>query len=283
MASVRLAEFVLGAAGLALIRRWVVSDSSASRERLADLKRLVEALGEGPLALELDVPKFEVTPGYDQWSQMYDSVPNPLIEVEQPTVRSLIDDLAVGTALDAACGTGRHAAYLREKGYRVVGIDGSPEMLARAKRRVSDADLRLGSLFALPIDDASVDLAVCALALDHVPNLEGVFAEFARVVRGNGRIIVSDFHPLAVALWGQALFPRPDGSYGLVQSYLHPVSEYFSAARAAGLTVERCEEPTWEPAQVELMVGPLFGLAPEMFREAFVGLPGALVWRFVRP
>ena len=94
--------------------------------------------------------------------------------------------------------------------------------------------------------------------------------------------MISDFHPLPVALWGQALYPRPDGSFGLVRSFLHPVSEYVSAARAVGLAVERCEEPTWEPAHVELMVGPVFGVAPEAFREAFVGLPGALVWRFVR-
>src|SRR5262249_57010101 len=90
-----------------------------------------------------------------------------VIGVEQPAVRAIIDTLHPGTALDAACGTGRHARYLHERGHRVVGIDASPAMLEVARRALPDADLRPGNLTALPLEDASVDLVVCSLALTH--------------------------------------------------------------------------------------------------------------------
>jgi 2-polyprenyl-3-methyl-5-hydroxy-6-metoxy-1,4-benzoquinol methylase len=51
-----------------------------------------------------------------------------MIDIEQPVVRRILDGLPVGTALDAACGTGRHTAYLHELGHRVIGIDASPEI-----------------------------------------------------------------------------------------------------------------------------------------------------------
>jgi len=56
-------------------------------------------------------------------------------------------------------------------------------MLAHAPRRLPDGDFRVAELDWLPLPDDSVDVIVCALALVHVPRLEPVLAEFARVLR----------------------------------------------------------------------------------------------------
>jgi SAM-dependent methyltransferase len=76
--------------------------------------------------------------GYDRWAPFYDEPGNQLLDIEQPIVREILDSLPVGVALDAACGTGRHTTYLASLGHRVIGVDTSPEMLARAREKVPE-------------------------------------------------------------------------------------------------------------------------------------------------
>jgi ubiquinone/menaquinone biosynthesis C-methylase UbiE len=80
-------------------------------------------------------------------------------------MHQIIDAVAPGDALDAACGTGRYAEYLAGRGHRVVGVDSSPDMLARARARVPSGEFVLGDLRRLPLPDSSVDLIVSGLAL----------------------------------------------------------------------------------------------------------------------
>jgi ubiquinone/menaquinone biosynthesis C-methylase UbiE len=278
MGRARLGEYLLGVQGLALVRTWMTSDAAVSARRIDEIANLHAGLDDGLPSIVLDLPELEVGPGYEAWASTYDDLPNPLVQLEEPLVRALIDYSPPGRALDAACGTGRHTQYLRSLGHAVVGVDAVPAMLERARGRVSDAQFRLGNLEALPIDAASVDVAVCALALTHVADLGPPIAELARVVKPGGRIVVSDLHPFMLLLGGGALFQANDGEYGLVRSYAHQHAAYLTAFRSAGLAVEECFEPTWREEHVEVMAGPLFWLAPEAFRAAMVGLPGALIW-----
>lgn len=278
MARVRVGHYVLGAEGLALLRHWLTGDAEDLEARLAELTRFTGSLDDGPLAMELDVPQMGVRPGYDAWSSTYDEMPNPLIRVEQPLVRKLIDRSPPGRALDAGCGTGRHLDYLRARGHVALGVDPSPGMLQQARTRIPGAPLAVASLSALPLATASVDLAVCALVLTHCPDLGPPLAELARVVRPGSRLILSDFHPMADVFGGQALFQAADGSYAFVQGGTHLHGAYLAAFRAAGLEVRECLEPRWTEEDVPLLVGPLFALAPAGFRAAFRGLPGALIW-----
>jgi SAM-dependent methyltransferase len=65
----------------------------------------------------------------------YDEPRNSLFDSDEPVMHQIIDAVAPGDALDAACGTGRYAEYLAGRGHRVVGVDSSPDMLARARAR----------------------------------------------------------------------------------------------------------------------------------------------------
>lgn len=283
MPKVRLGQYVLGIEGLALLRQWLVRDSSEVRERLDELVRLVEARDEGLAALELDVPVLDSTPGYAQWAPTYDETPNPLVRVEEPVVRSLIDPIPPGTALDAGCGTGRHSAYLASRGFSVLGTDSSPEMLERARSNCPSGEFRVGDLHSLPFDSERAELVVCALTLTHCEELSGPVRELTRVMAPGGHLLVSDLHPFSAAFGGQAIFQREDGSYGVVQGRLHPHGEYVDAFLRAGLEVQACHEPTWGEEEVRILGGPLFDLAPDGFRAALLGLPGAVVWRLRKP
>ncbi len=208
-------------------------------------------------------------------------------------MREIIDDRPAGAALDAACGTGRYAEYLVDRGHRVIGVDSSPDMLAKALDRVPDAEFREGDLHRLPVDDDAMDLVVCSLALTHVSDLGPVMAEFARVLRPGGRLVVSDAHHETVFLGSLPAVVLPDGQRGRLPAYRHLAGDYVRAALPAGLQVRRCEEPR-HPLGVEgpvpdaaTDVGPwhvwpwsLAEMVPEADRAARAGTRITIIWEF---
>jgi SAM-dependent methyltransferase len=164
----------------------------------------------------------------------------------------------------------------------VIGIDGSPEMLERARARVPGADLRVGELAELPLESDSADLAVCALALSHLEEIGPCVAELGRVLRPGGCLILSDLHPTMLMLGGTALFFGADGAAGNVRSYHHSHADYLAAFRDSGLEVVDCAEPGIEAEDLQALSGGLMNLAEEAFRTAWVGMPNALIWKLVQ-
>lgn len=109
---------------------------------------------------------------------------------------SLLDErLVVG---DLGCGTGPLSEALAPHVARVIAVDGSPEMLQAARTRLesrANVDVREGALEALPIDAASLDVAICSLVLHHQPDPPRVLGEVARVLKPGGRVLVVDMRP----------------------------------------------------------------------------------------
>jgi SAM-dependent methyltransferase len=278
---VRIREVLVGVEGLALLRRLFEGDDEAAEARLAEVRHLMDPAQDAVVAQEIRVPELEVTAGYARWSTTYDAPGNPLIAIEEPAVWSLLEASPPGTALDAACGTGRHARRLAELGHRVIGVDATAEMLALARAAVPAATLARGDLARLPVRSASVDLAVCALALDHAPALAGPIAELARVLRPGGRLVLSDVHPVMSALGVAAYFQAADGTSGFVRNHRHLHGEYLAAFADAGLEIRRCLEPRAGPDEVALQAIAM-RFVPEAATAAYLGLPLVLIWELTR-
>ena len=212
---------------------------------------------------------------YAAWAAEYDAPGNPMVMAEEPVVRGLVARYPIGVALDAACGTGRHAAYLASLGHEVIGIDCTPEMLEVAKAKAPSARFETGDLTALPLPSDAVDLAVCTLALTHFTHLGQPIAEIARVVRPGGRVVLSDVHPFMVMLGSQAV-DMDDDSSGFTRNFIHQVSDYLAAFRSAGLDVVQCVEPQWGDEEVATLgVGEHM---PGLLEAAVKGLPIIIVW-----
>jgi ubiquinone/menaquinone biosynthesis C-methylase UbiE len=114
--------------------------------------------------------------------------------------------------LDVACGTGvlaRRVAPLVGSTGQVVGLDLSPDMLVVARVLAERAGLAIdwyaGRAEALPFADASFDLVLCQHGLQSVPDKPTAVAEFWRVLREDGRVVITvsqrlDQHPFDARL-----------------------------------------------------------------------------------
>ncbi|MEZ0249146.1 MAG: class I SAM-dependent methyltransferase [Thermoproteus sp.] len=103
-------------------------------------------------------------------------------EVERATPRG-------ARILEVGPGLGKLAASLEKRGYRVVGVDVSPAMLRRARRRTS-ADLVAGASWALPVRDGAFDGAVALFTLHHWGPHERSAASVAAALRPGAKFVV---------------------------------------------------------------------------------------------
>lgn len=116
--------------------------------------------------------------------------------------RELVRALRLGAgsrAVDVASGPGTSALLLaRETRATVTGVDLSPANVAEATLAAESVGLvgrvsfRCGDAEALPLEDASVDGALCECALCTFPDKPAAARELARVLRSGGRLALSD-------------------------------------------------------------------------------------------
>ncbi len=99
--------------------------------------------------------------------------------------------------VDACCGTGDLALEFAKAGARVVGVDFTPEMLVCAepkrRERFSAVVFAQGDALKLPIRAKAADVASVAFGLRNLSDPRAGIAEFARVVKPGGRVLVLEF------------------------------------------------------------------------------------------
>jgi 2-polyprenyl-3-methyl-5-hydroxy-6-metoxy-1,4-benzoquinol methylase len=97
--------------------------------------------------------------------------------------------------LDAACGTGYGASLLRAQGAAasVLGIDIDPDTIDYARRRFGapGVEFRIASAASTGLADASVDLVTSFETIEHMEDPETLLAEFVRVLRPGGTLVLS--------------------------------------------------------------------------------------------
>lgn len=103
------------------------------------------------------------------------------------------------TILDVACGAGQTAIPMAQKGNRVTGIDIASNLVEAARTRARNEGLPIqfdeGDAEDLPYNGASFDIVFSLIGAMFAPQPLKVAAEFARVCRPGGRIIMGNWTP----------------------------------------------------------------------------------------
>jgi len=129
---------------------------------------------------------------FDRIAPVYDAMNRAMTAGLDRRWRRLTVEAAVrpgDRVLDACCGTGDLALAARDAGAaEVVGLDFSPRMLERARRKSSDVEWVQGDVLALPFADGSFDAATVGFGIRNVADLEAGLRELRRVLRPGGRL-----------------------------------------------------------------------------------------------
>ncbi|MEZ5289473.1 MAG: methyltransferase domain-containing protein [Vicinamibacterales bacterium] len=120
------------------------------------------------------------------WSRLLERKVGLTSEAVGPPRRDLL-------GLDTGCGLGIQSTAMRARGYRVVGVDLSHNLLRHARRQ--GVPVACGSAACLPFPDATFDFAFVVGVLHHLPTAaiqEQALAEIARVLKPGGHLVVHE-------------------------------------------------------------------------------------------
>jgi ubiquinone/menaquinone biosynthesis C-methylase UbiE/diadenosine tetraphosphate (Ap4A) HIT family hydrolase len=185
--------------------------SSDEIERLAGAIREAAGSSPSPATTEKDSPA--LFDGMASWfdEQCVHGFYNA--HYDRPAVLALIGAVGRQRILDVGCAGGHYLAALLDRGAHVVGVDGSAELLRRARARLGEEVQLVHRDLNEPLPmfgDGSFDGVVLALVYHHIDNREGLLSELRRVLKPGGWMVLSTSHP--VSDWFQS-----GGSYFAVE------------------------------------------------------------------
>ena len=180
---------------------------------------------------------------YNLWSETYDSVENKTRDIEARALRQSISGENLDI-LEIGCGTGKNTEFLFTKAKKLIGADFSQAMLARAKKKIKTETVEFRQLDLRKRWDfqaVSFDLIVCSLALEHIENLNFVFAQAGEILRKNGCFYIGELHPFKQYQGSKARFETAGESFEL-ECFVHHISDYFAAATENNFSIIELKE-----------------------------------------
>lgn len=138
------------------------------------------------------------------WAMYTEQVGLPLLGAALDAAR-----VTSGTRLlDAGCGAGLLSVLASFRGAQVSAIDAAPGLVAVAKERLPNADVRESDLEALPFRDGSFDAVVAVNSVFYAADMAAAMRELVRVTRPGGRVVVTAWGPPEKCEIMTSVFPR---------------------------------------------------------------------------
>lgn len=211
---------------------------------------------------------------YNAWSNFYDRYPNPTIQMDERFFPPFYEGAAGKRVLELGCGTGRHTSRLLALGAHVTGLDQSAGMLAKARARLpAGTPLIEGDFFAADLPEATFEVLVESLVLEHLPDLAAFFRRAALLLRPQASIYLSELHPARLQKGTQAHFKDPDSREEIfTASYVHPPEGFTTAAAAAGFPLVETREHAGDETLARIREG----------WEKYLAVPMIQLWHFSR-
>ncbi|OCX50230.1 hypothetical protein BEL04_23250 [Mucilaginibacter sp. PPCGB 2223] len=179
---------------------------------------------------------------YDLWAGSYDDQPdNLMFYLDNRIFGELMTtvNLKGKNVADIGCGTGRHwpLLYQQQVG-NLTGYDVSGRMLERLHIKFPDAGLVkiISDDFLTDVPDATYDAIISTLTIAHIENLAYALLEWCRILKPQGEIIITDFHPQALAAGGKRTFQHDRKLIG-IRNHVHSTADLKELFIRSGFTV----------------------------------------------
>lgn len=189
---------------------------------------------------------------YNAWAASYDSVSNKTRDLEGEVLRKTFLNPHYGNILELGCGTGKNTGWLSEKADFVTALDISLRMIQKAREKIkaenvifTEADLRV----EWPVKPGWANLITCSLVLEHIEDLDFIFAEAARALKRNGKFYICELHPGKQYLGSRARFETEEGIHHTPEAFVHHISDYLNAAKQHKFTLLDLNEYFDEPGK----------------------------------
>ncbi|MGH7551369.1 MAG: class I SAM-dependent DNA methyltransferase [Gemmatimonadota bacterium] len=188
-------------------------------------------------------PIVDVREGYGEWVRTYEQTVHEEMDLRLLDRLRSVECSALQEVLDLACGTGRMGAWLRARSAAEIdGVDLTSEMLERALKRDLYRTLRIADVASTGCADGAYDLCIQSLADEHLPDLEPLYREVARVTKSGGTFVIVGFHPQFLMAGVPTHFDRAPDEPVTIRSYVHLFSDHVKAARRHGWSLLEMDE-----------------------------------------
>jgi ubiquinone/menaquinone biosynthesis C-methylase UbiE len=167
---------------------------------------------------------------FDEWPEKYDQwfitpIGSLVKKYESELILDLLKPGSGEVILDAGCGTGVFTHDILSAGSQVTGLDISFPMLRRGREKSEEYSFFpiAGDISNLPFRDGSFDKVVSITAIEFIHDARGAVAEFFRVTRKGGVIVVANLNSLSLwaarrtekakkenSIFRKAMFRSPD-------------------------------------------------------------------------
>ncbi len=182
---------------------------------------------------------------YNIWSEQYDTNENKTRDLEAISLREHIKGQTFEHCLEIGCGTGKNTEWLVTQAAKVLAVDLSEEMLSKAKQKINasnitfiQADITQDWSFT---NGNQFDLATFSLVLEHIEDLEAIFAQLNKVMQTNGIIYIGELHPFKQYNGSKARFETSEGVQ-VVTCFNHHITDFVNAAKNHGFELIKINE-----------------------------------------
>ncbi|SMB89884.1 Methyltransferase type 11 [Hymenobacter roseosalivarius DSM 11622] len=182
---------------------------------------------------------------YNTWADSYASVQNKTRDLEARAIRAVVPGGHFAEIIELGCGTGKNTEWLATRATQLTAVDFSAEMLLKAQQKLQQphitfhqADITQEWQFVR----TPTNLITCSLILEHIQDLNHVFAQASKALQPHGLFYIGELHPFKQYQGSKARFDTAAGGIFELECYVHHISDFTETARCNGFSCVSLQE-----------------------------------------
>jgi malonyl-CoA O-methyltransferase len=196
----------------------------------------------------------KIKSAYNSWANNYDEDKNLTRDLDAEIVRNDFSNQKFISILEVGCGTGKNTVFYASISDQLTSIDFSQGMVAKAKEKVKSENVGFKIRDITKdwnLEENNFDLITFNLILEHIKDLNFVFAETNRNLKSKGLVFINELHPFRQYDGKKAIYSE-NGEIKEIDAYIHNISDFINSATKNGLRLLKLNEYWHEQDQNKL-------------------------------